>query len=51
MLRAADLADMAELHRLLEEARLADPGFADALGRHLERFDYEAVRDALGRPG
>jgi Cu+-exporting ATPase len=50
LLRAADLADLAELRRLLAEARLAAPGFADTLGRHLERFDYEAVRDALGRP-
>jgi CheY-like chemotaxis protein len=50
MVQAAELADLAELKRLLGEVRLADPALADRLERHLERFDYDAVRNALGRP-
>jgi len=50
MVQAADLADLVELQRLLAEVRPTDPALAEGLGRHLERFDYDAVRNALGRP-
>ena len=44
---AAELADLAELHRLLELVEPSAAPFAAQLRRHLERFDYDAFRTCL----
>jgi len=53
MLEAAELADLAELNRLMARAETVDASFAAILRRHLERFDYDAFQTSLsagGRP-
>jgi Cu+-exporting ATPase len=51
LLQAAELADLAELHRLLGAVEQLDPALAGLLGRQLEQFDYDAIRDTLGGGG
>ncbi len=47
MLDAAELADVAQIERLLEEVKRIDAPFAASLMRHVERFDYDAFRRSL----
>jgi signal transduction histidine kinase/DNA-binding response OmpR family regulator len=51
MVKAADLADLAELHRLLAEVEPVDEPLALLLRRQLERFDYDGFRTCLGAGG
>ena len=47
LLEAADLADPAAINRLLVRVEALDRGAAAGLRRHLERFDYDALRRVL----
>jgi Cu+-exporting ATPase len=47
MLDAADLADLTELNRLVDQVEAFDPGSATALRRQLARFDYDGFRNHL----
>ncbi|MDR3673438.1 MAG: hypothetical protein P4L36_21510, partial [Holophaga sp.] len=51
LLQATELADLAELHRLLREVEPADPELASRLAHQLDRFDYDAIRSTLGAGG
>jgi Cu+-exporting ATPase len=47
MLDAADLADLTELNRLVDQVERLDAGSATVLRRQLARFDYDGFRDHL----
>jgi PAS domain S-box-containing protein len=47
---AVDQADYGLIDRLVEEWELLDPGLALRTRRHLQRFDYEAIRRELALP-
>jgi len=47
LLASADMADVAEIQRLLQMVDRKDAALAVILRHHLERFDYDALRSCL----
>ncbi|MCP4750724.1 MAG: response regulator [Proteobacteria bacterium] len=49
MTQAIEHVDLEKMHALIDQIRAQEPTMADAVQKHIDRFEYDELLDALGK--